>query len=37
MLLIRKIRVASKGGYAEIINILIYYINNLLYRLLYRP
>ena len=35
-LLIERIRVASKGGYIEITNILIYYINNLAYKLLYR-
>ena len=34
--LIKRIKVASKRGYIKIINILIYYINNLAYKLLYR-
>ena len=36
MLLIKRIEITSKGGYIEIINILIYYINNLAYKLSYR-
>ena len=35
MLLIEKVRNINKRDYIKIINILIYYINNLLYKLLY--